>query len=90
MLVFALLFYIVDVLKQDRWTKMFLPAGRNSLTTYLAPSLIYYLIWGIGVPVLIYKQDTSQILAVGGSLVWALAMIGFTVLLARMNIRLRL
>jgi predicted acyltransferase len=90
MLVFALLFYVVDVLKKDRWTKMFLPAGRNSLTTYLAPSLIYYLIWGIGMPVLIYKQDTSQILAVGGSLVWAFAMIGFAVLLARINIRLRL
>lgn len=90
MLVFALLFYVVDVLKKDRWTKMFLPAGRNSLTTYLAPDLIYYLIWAIGVPVLIYKQDTSPVLAVGGSLLWALAMIGFTVLLARMNIRLRL
>lgn len=90
MLVFTLLFYVVDVLKKDRWTKMFLPAGRNSLTTYLAPSLIYYLIWAIGVPVLIYKQDTSPVLAVGGSLVWAFAMIGFAVLLARMNIRLRL
>ncbi len=90
MLVFALLFYFVDVLKKNRWTRVFLPAGRNSLTTYLAPDLIYYLIWGIGVPVLIYKQDTSQVLAVTGSLVWAFAMIGFTVLLSRMNIRLRL
>jgi len=90
MLVFALLFYVVDVLKKERWTRVFLPAGRNSLTTYLAPDLIYYLIWGIGVPVLIYKQDASPVLAVGGSLLWALSMIGFTVLLSRMNIRLRL
>ena len=90
MLVFALLFYVVDFLKKDRWTKIFLPAGRNSLTTYLAPDVIYYLIWGIGVPVLIYKQDTSPILAVGGSLVWASAMIGLTVLLSRIHIRLRL
>jgi len=66
-----------------------LPAGRNSLTTYLAPDLIYYLSWWIGMPVLICKQDTSPALAVGGSLVWALAMIGLTALLARINIRLR-
>ena len=89
-LVFAMLFLVVDYLNKDRWAKAFLPAGQNSLTTYLAPDVLYYLIWWIGVPVLLYKQDHSPVLAVTGSLVWAFAMVGFAALLARLNIRLKL
>ncbi len=89
-LVFAMLFLVVDYLNKDRWAKAFLPAGQNSLTTYLAPDVLYYLIWWIGVPVLLYKQDHSPVLAVTGSLVWAFTMVGFAALLARLNIRLKL
>lgn len=90
MLVFALLYYLIDYRGKSKWASIFLPAGQNSLTTYLAPDVIYYLIWWIGVPILFYKQGNSQLLAVGGSLCWALAMVGFAALLAKINIRLRL
>ena len=90
MLVFASLFMIIDRHGKYRWTALFKPAGQNSLTTYLAPDVIYFIVWGLGWPLFFYKQGTSQLLAVGGSICWALAMIGFAALLSKIHIRLKL
>ncbi len=89
-LVFALLFYLLDIKKWQKWSVLFLPAGQNSLTTYLAPDILYYLIWGLNLNILLYKQAEMPWLAVSGSVVWAFAMIGFAALLSRINIRLKL
>jgi heparan-alpha-glucosaminide N-acetyltransferase len=89
-LLFALLFYLVDVKKKSAIFAPFKPAGENSLSTYLAPDIIYYLLWSLPFQVLFYKQDESSLLAVGGSIVWAFTMIGFAALLAKINIRLKL
>jgi hypothetical protein len=43
-----------------------------------------------GIPVLIYKQSSEPLIVAGGSLLWALLMVGFTALLARLNIKLRI
>ena len=90
MILFGILFFILDVKNWSFWSKPFLPAGQNSLTTYLAPDIIYYSIWYAGSSFLFYKQAENTLLSVTGSLVWALAMIGFAALLARMKIRLKL
>lgn len=87
---FALLYMLVDVMGRSSWSRPFELAGKNSLTTYLAPDIIYYLCWGLGIPLFFYKQPGNEILAVSGSLVWAFAMIGFSILLSRMHIRLKL
>jgi predicted acyltransferase len=89
-LLFALLYWIIDVKNKTSWAGFLKPAGENSLTTYLAPDVLYYLIWMSGIPVLIYKQSSEPLIVVGGSLLWALLMVGFTALLARMNIKLRI
>lgn len=90
LLVFALLFYTMDVKNKVGILSVFKPAGQNSLGTYLAPDIVYYLLWALPFPVLIYKQDSSQLLAVLGSVVWAFSMIAFAALLTKMNIRLKL
>jgi len=90
MIVFAFLFWIMDIQGKTKWAAVFKPAGQNSLTTYLAPDILYFVIWGLSLPLFFYKQASSQLLAVCGSLVWALAMVGFTALLAKINIRLKL
>lgn len=90
MIVFGTLYFILDMKKWRQWSKPFKPAGQNSLTTYLAPDLIYFTIWSLGSNVLFYKQADNTWLCVGGSLLWAFAMIGFAALLARINIRLKL
>ena len=90
MLLFVLLFLILDVWGKTRWSAVFKPAGQNSLTTYLAPDIIYYTVWMTGFPLLFYKQLESPLLVIAGSLVWAFAMIGFAALLSRIGIRLKL
>ncbi|WP_374742105.1 DUF5009 domain-containing protein [Parapedobacter sp. 2B3] len=90
MVVFALLFATADVFGYRRWANLFTLAGKNSLTTYLAPDVIYYLCWGFSIPLFIYKQAESPWLAIGGSLLWATAMIYFAYLLTRISIRLKL
>jgi heparan-alpha-glucosaminide N-acetyltransferase len=89
-LLFVLLFLIIDVAGKTTWTKVFKPAGQNSLTTYLAPDIIYYSVWMTGFPLFFYKHLQSPLLVIAGSLVWAFAMIGFAALLARIGIRLKL
>ena len=90
MVLFALVYWIIDIKKIIRWSVFLKPAGENSLTTYLAPDILYYLIWSTGVPVLIYKQSGIPAVVIAGSLMWALLMVGLTALLARYNIKLRL
>jgi predicted acyltransferase len=90
LIVFALLFWIIDVRKQTKWTFFLKPAGENSLTTYLAPDIIYHLIWMTGLSVLIYKHSSISLVVIAGSIFWALLMVGLTALLVRFNIRLKL
>jgi heparan-alpha-glucosaminide N-acetyltransferase len=90
LIVFALLYWIIDVRKRTKWTFFLKPAGENSLTTYLAPDIIYYLIWMSGVHVLIYKQSSIPLIVIAGSIAWALLMVGLTALLVRFKIRLKL
>jgi len=89
-LVFTLLYWLADVKERKSWFAFLKPAGENSLTTYLAPDILYYLIWMTGLPILIYKQSAEPLIAVAGSLVWALLMVWLTALLAKINIRLRI
>jgi predicted acyltransferase len=89
-LVFVVLYIIIDLFKLTKWTVVFKPAGQNSLTTYLAPDILYYSMWLSGVPILIYKQSEFAGVVILGSILWALAMVGFAALLAKIGIRLRL
>jgi len=90
MMLFALLYWIIDVKDRYRWSFFLKPAGENSLTTYLAPDILYYLIWSTGIPILIYKQSGIPLVVIAGSIVWALLMVVVTALLVRFNIKLKL
>lgn len=90
MILFVLFYFIIDIKGKSAWSKFIKPAGENSLTTYLAPNIIYYLIWISGVPVLIYKRSPEPLIVIAGSMAWSLLMVGFTALLVRLGIRLKL
>ena len=90
MIMFSVMYFIIDIHQKVKWAAIFKPAGQNSLTTYLAPDIIYFTVWGLGLPLFFYKQDVSQWMAVLGSVGWALAMVSFSALLAKINIRLKL
>jgi uncharacterized membrane protein YeiB len=89
-LVFMFLYLIIDVWGRSKWASVFTPAGQNSLTTYLAPDILYHAFWMFSIPVFFYKHAEMQWLVVTGSVVWAFAMIGFAALLAKIGIRLKL
>ncbi|HOE25252.1 MAG TPA: DUF5009 domain-containing protein, partial [Bacteroidales bacterium] len=89
-LVFAAIYWLADVRGLTGWTDFVRPAGRYSLTTYLAPNILYHAIWMSSVPVLIYKQSSEPLVVILGSVAWALLMSGLTAILARMHIKLRL
>jgi hypothetical protein len=90
MIVFILLYWIADVKGKIRWAEFLRPAGENSLTTYVAADMLYYLILSSGIPLLIYKQSNEPLIVVAGSLVWTLLMIRLTALLVRLKIKLKL
>jgi predicted acyltransferase len=90
MLVFILIYWIADVRKKIKWAEFLRPAGENSLTTYIAPDILYYLIWSTGVPILIYKESSQPLIVIAGSIAWALLMVGLTAFLARLKIKLKI
>ncbi len=89
-LVFAAIYWIADARGLTGWAGFVRPAGKHSLTTYLAPDILYHAIWMSSVPVLIYKQSSEPLVVILGSVAWALLMAGLTAILARMHIKLRL
>ncbi len=89
-LVFILIYWLADVKGSKKWAAFVKPAGQYSLTTYLAPDILYHAIWMSAVPVLIYKQSSEPLVVIIGSVAWALLMAGLTALLAKLNVRLKL
>ena len=91
MVLFALLFWIIDIKKKKNWSLFLRPAGANSLTVYLVPDMFYYIIWQFGLPVLFYKHLPQPGLVILGSIVWALIMgVALPVFLERINFKLKL
>jgi heparan-alpha-glucosaminide N-acetyltransferase len=91
MVLFALLFLIIDIKKQSTWASFLKPAGQNSLTVYLVPDMFYYIIWQLSLPVLFYKNSGVPLVVIAGSIVWAFLMGALLpVLLLRINFRLKL
>lgn len=90
MLVLAGLYYIIDIKGKRFWARPFGWTGRNALTTYLAPDMIYFVVWYFGWPLFFYKQPMWVGWVIGGSLLWAVAMLFYARLLAVLHIRLRL
>lgn len=89
-LLFVIIYYVADVLGKTSWAAFMKPAGQHSLTTYLAPDILYHLIWMSGVPLLIYKQSSESTVVILGSIAWALLMVGLTAILVKLGIRLKL
>ena len=91
MVLFSLLYWIIDIKKHSSWAAFLKPAGENSLTVYLVPDMFYYIIWQLSLPLLFYKNSGTPLVVIAGSIVWALVMGALLpVLLARINFRLKL
>jgi predicted acyltransferase len=89
-LLFGFLYTVTEVYRKIAWTAVLRPAGENSLTTYLAPNILYHLILISEIPVLFYKNSSQPLLSAGGSVIWAFLMVGLTALLVKLGIRIKL
>jgi hypothetical protein len=89
-LLYLIIYLIADIRNMTAWSSFMRPAGENSLTTYIAPLLVYYLVVASGLPVFFFQDPEKPVLMIAGSLVWAFLMVQLTVLLVRLNIRLKL
>lgn len=90
LLVLALVFYRTDICGRTRFSSLLSTTGRNSMTTYLAPSVLYSFIGLLPFRLLFYKQPDCALLAIAGSAAWAIAMAYFSILLERLYIKLKL
>ena len=90
LLVLAFVFYRTDICGRTRFTSLLETTGRNSMTTYLAPSVLYTAIGLLPFRLLFYKQPDCAMLAICGSIAWAVAMAYFSILLEKLHIKLKL
>ena len=90
LLVLAFVFYRTDICGRTRFTSLLETTGRNSMTTYLAPSVVYMAIGLLPFHLLFYKQPDSALLAICGSAVWSISMAYFSILLEKLRIKLKL
>jgi len=90
LLLFILIYWLADIRKKEGWFGFFKPAGQNSLTVYIAPGVIYSLIFLSGLPVLFFKNSDSLFVGIAGSAIWAVIVFCLASLLIRLNIRLKI
>jgi heparan-alpha-glucosaminide N-acetyltransferase len=90
LLLYTFVYWFADVKKNDRWFAFFKPAGENPLTVYIAPGVVYSLIYLAGFQVLFFKNSASLFLGIAGSAIWAIILFWLASLLIRLNIRLKI
>lgn len=90
-IVWAVLFYILDVKHWYWWSLPLRPAGANPLIAYLLhPILLFILsLTGWGVTLRAYSASESGLVVVGGSIAMAMLVCGLTALIAKTGLRLR-
>jgi hypothetical protein len=88
LVVYAIFIFIVDFKKKYHWFKPIEPAGTATFTAYIVPGLFYpmYQMMDIEYPELL-SQGTGGLIK---CVLFAFAMIWFTGLLQRINIRLKI
>jgi heparan-alpha-glucosaminide N-acetyltransferase len=86
---FAFLYWLTDKKKIQSWTTFFKPAASNPLLTYIIPDIIYYLTALLGISLFPdnLRYGWPGIL---WSAFYAVAVMGITILLNRMKLKLQL
>ena len=86
---YALIYWLIDVKKLNKWANFLKPAGANPLLAYLLPDIFYALISIFGITIL-SKYFGEGIIGIFRSLIFSLLMVWFTNILSKLNIKLHL
>jgi heparan-alpha-glucosaminide N-acetyltransferase len=86
--VFLFLYWLIDIKKVSRWTSFVQPAASNPLLTYLIPFIIFAVMSLLNLhwPAIFHQGFAGMI----WSLVFAISVMAFVIVLNRMNIKLKL
>ena len=88
-LIFAFLYWVIDIKQIKGWTTFFKPAAANPLLTYIIPDIIYYITSLFGVSLISENLDRGL-----GGIAWAaffaVAVMGIAMLLNKLNLKLKL
>ena len=88
-LLFAFLYWLIDIKGIQRWTNFFKPAGSNPLLTYIIPDIIYYLSAILAVS-LSPESLSYGVPGILWSIFFAVAVMGIVILLNKLRLRLQL
>jgi predicted acyltransferase len=88
-ILYAFLFWLVDVKGISKWSKFLNPAGANPLLAYILPDIFYALLGIFGITIL-GEYFGYGLPGVIRSIVIALAMLGLTAVLTKYKVRLQL
>ncbi len=88
-LIYAFLYWLIDLKKIINWAKFLKPAGSNPLLAYLLPDIFYSVLWIFGINFL-SEYFGYGIIGIIRSLVFSLLMLALTALFNKLNIRLHL
>ncbi len=88
-LIFAFLYWLIDIKKIQKWTSFFKPAASNPLLTYIIPDIIYYLTALLGIS--LFPDSLSYGLpGLSWSVFFAVAVMGVVIFLNKMKLKLQL
>ncbi len=85
-LVFLVIYYLVDVVRRDSWAALVKPAGSNTLLTYLLPDLFYFTCGTLYVALPLQSGWPGVV----RSVVFTLCIVGVSAMLTRNRIRMQL
>jgi predicted acyltransferase len=88
-IVFAFLYWLIDIKQVKRWTAFFKPAASNPLLTYIIPDIIYYLTSLFGISLISDSLDQG-LTGIAWSAFFAVAVMGIAALLNKLKVRLKL
>lgn len=89
-LLFAIIFFIVEIQKTRSWSFFLRPAWESSVTAYIVLFFLYSLLSLTRLPVFFYKNSGNQFLVLAGSAILTAIVILITAVLNRLNIRLKI
>ncbi len=86
---YAFLYWLIDLKNITGWSKFLKPAGTNPLLAYLLPDIFYSLLWMLGIDVL-SKYFGYGMTGIIRSIIFALVMLWLTSLLNKIHVRLHM
>ena len=88
-IIFAFLYWLIDMKKNKRWTNFLKPAASNPLLTYIIPDIIYFLTALLGISLLPDSLSYGWI-GIIWSFAFAFLVLGIAALLTKWKLRLQL